>query len=85
MMLKKLILTLGILKQDKKAPATVSATQLSDAELDWVTGGAFEGNSVSVAASGITHNVGGPYNPRFQYNGYNEHNDYGGARFLVPA
>ena len=74
------------LKQDKKATGpTASATQMSDAEMDKVTAGAFEGNSVTVGAAGITQDVGGPYNPRFQYNGYNENNGYQGARFPRPS
>jgi hypothetical protein len=73
----------GEIKQNKKGPA-LTATQMSDAEMDKVTAGAFEGNSVTVGAAGLIQDVGGPYNPRFQYNGWNENNDYRGARFLVP-
>jgi hypothetical protein len=74
------------LKQEKKATApAVAATEMTDAEMDNVTAGAWEGNSVSVDAAGLTQEVGGPYSAnRFGYNGWNSNNDYRGARFLVP-
>ncbi len=77
------------LKQDKRATApAVSATQMTDAEMDKVTAGDAPNQggpySVSVGAAGLTQEVGGPFNARFGYNGYNENNDYRGARFLVP-
>jgi opacity protein-like surface antigen len=77
------------LKQDKKATAPgVAATQMSDAEMDKVTAGDAPNqggpHSVSVGAAGLTQEVGGPFNARFGYNGYNNNNDYRGARFLLP-
>jgi hypothetical protein len=72
------------LKQDKKTTApTVSATQMNDAEMDKVTAGAWEGNSVSVGAAGLIQEVGGPYTAnRFGYNGFTN-SDGRGAQFLL--
>jgi hypothetical protein len=62
------------LKQDKRATApAVSATQMTDAEMDKVTAGDAPNQggpySVSVGAAGLTQEVGGPFNARFGYNG----------------
>jgi hypothetical protein len=75
----------GEIKQDKKAAApAVSATQMSDTEMDKVTAGAWEGNSVSVGAAGLIQEVGGPYIAnRFGYNGFTN-SDQRGAQFLLP-
>jgi len=82
------------LKQEKKSTApTVTANQMTDAEMDKVTAGDAPNQggpySVSVGASGITHAVGGPFTDggssygRFSNNGY--YNSGGkGAMFLVP-
>jgi hypothetical protein len=74
------------LKRDQKTTTTpaVSATQMSDAEMDNVTAGAWEGNSVSVGAAGLIQEVGGPYTAnRFGYNGFTN-SDQRGAQFLLP-
>jgi hypothetical protein len=85
------------LKQGKKSTApTVTASQMSDAEMDKVTAGDAPNQggpySVSVGAAGLTQEVGGPFTQaqggpinygRFSYNGY--YNSGGrGAQFLVP-
>jgi hypothetical protein len=76
------------LKRDQKATApAVSATQMTDAEMDKVTAGDAPNQggpySVSVGAAALSQEVGGPFNARFLYNGYT-HSDYRGAQFLVP-
>jgi hypothetical protein len=85
------------LEQGKKSTApTVTATQMSDAEMDKVTAGDAPNQggpySVSVGAAGLTQEVGGPFTyaqggsvnyGRFSNNGY--YNSGGqGALFLLP-
>jgi hypothetical protein len=85
------------LKQGKKSTApTVTASQMSDAEMDKVTAGDAPNQggpySVSVGAAGLTQEVGGPFTQaqggpinygRFSYNGY-YNSGLRGAQFLVP-
>jgi len=76
------------LKQDKKSTApTATATQMTDAEMDKVTAGDAPNQggpySVSVGATGLSQEVGGPFNARFSNNGY-YNGGYRGAMFLVP-
>jgi len=83
------------LKQGKKSMApTVTATEMTDAEMDKVTAGDAPNQGgpyyVSVGVAGLTQQVGGPFtdggpsnNGRFSYNGY--YNSGGrGAQFLLP-
>jgi len=74
------------LKQDKKSIApTATATPMTDAEMDKVTAGDAPTMGgpyyVSVGASGVMQQVGGPFNGRFSNTGYYSG---GGALFLVP-
>src|SRR5262245_24597781 len=77
------------LKQDGKAKGpAVSASQMTDAEMDKVTAGDAPNQGgpyyVSVGAAGLTQEVGGPLNfGRFSNNGY-YNSDGRGALFLVP-